>query len=59
MAEGRKERSRTCDEDVLEGVEREREREKVEERPVSSSRQWRRVSSSRGGEVRKNGGGGK
>lgn len=27
MAEGRKERSRTCDEDVLEGVERERERE--------------------------------
>lgn len=57
MAEGRKERSRTCDEDVLEGVER--EREKVEERPVSSSRQWRRVSPSRGGEVRKNGGGGK
>lgn len=57
VAEGRKERSRTCDEDVLEGVER--EREKVEERPVSSSRQWRRVSPSRGGEVRKNGGGGK
>lgn len=39
----------------LEGGERERER--VEERPVSSSRQWRRVSPSLGGEIRKNGGG--
>lgn len=46
--------TRTCSKGL-----REREREKVEERPVSSSRQWRRVSSSRGGEVRKNGGGGK
>lgn len=46
--------TRTCSKGL-----REREREKVEERPVSSSRQWCRVSSSRGGEVRKNGGGGK